>query len=68
MNRSRSAEAIHKQRPYLSEKHATQTDPKNTNRNPARDVESLRICRRRPQVAERPETERFQNAVLVFVD
>jgi hypothetical protein len=47
------------QRPYLREKNASQTDPQDTERKPARDIEPLLICRRRAQIAERPETERF---------
>jgi hypothetical protein len=67
MNRSRSAGAIHKQRPYLGEQDTSQADPKNANRNPAREAESLLGCGRRAQIAEGPETERFQDTVLVFV-
>jgi hypothetical protein len=56
-----------KQRPYPSEKCSSRTVLKDANLIAARDAESLLGGGRRAQIAEGPETERFQDTVLVFV-
>gem|GEM_PF-5315859 len=53
-------------RPYPSEKCSSQTTPTNTNQIVARYVALLLSCGRGSQIAEGPETERFQDTVLVF--
>lgn len=67
LNRPRFARAIHKQRPYPSEKCSSRIISTSTNPTPARDVESLLGCGRGSQIAEGPEIERFQDAVFVFI-
>jgi hypothetical protein len=53
--------------PYLNEKCSSQTGRTNTNQTDTACWWSLLGGRRRAHIAEGPEVERFQDAVLVFV-